>query len=124
MDSTSIANIGEIGNRDGIQDTPDIVTSFTFHFDSNLLADPRVSAITANDVFGMDGFNFAVIFNLEIFIAIKLAEKTVSNLTAKLFWVSIIIGKSLDLDCNWVSVCVVNLGFINVNREGSLGRST
>lgn len=117
MDCAALADVRQVGNGNDVQHAPDVIRTLSFRNYAELFTDPRMSAVSAKDVLGMDDLPMLWrVSELTLLVAGELTIESVFELVAELFWLSILVGELFDGDSNGVGGLV--LGFALVDDEG------
>lgn len=123
VNGAAVTDIGEVGERDNVEDSPDEIGVFAFHDEAELTAHPGVSAVATDDIFCVDGLGSTGGF-FEGGVVVRFghevgrAKEAVLDFVAKLFDFGGFVGEVAEDDLNGIGGVVLHLGLVNFDLFG------
>ena len=125
VDGTAVPDIGEVGDGDDVEYSPDVVGLLADHLETELTADPRMCAITSKHVFTVDNLGaFCLVDRVDSIVffirvdQICRTEQAVRNLVTELLGGCTILCEVAEDNLNRVCIVVVHFGFVDLHRLG------
>lgn len=122
MDGAALADVRKVGNGNNVQHAPDVIRAFSLRDDAELLADPRMRAVSAKHVLSVDDLPALWrVGKLALLVAGELAVEAVLELVSELLWCGVLVSEFPDADGDGVGGLVLDFGFVDDEGLGNDG---